>query len=106
MLINKNSGILVEKEIVDMKMVTGEEVVALVSKVEDDKVWLSKPCVIANTPKGPTMIKWLLMTNGDKDIEISKDKIVAVGIPDSDIVDHYKASTSPIAMAPAGLINT
>lgn len=104
MLINKNSGLIKENEVVLFKMSSGEEVIAKIDSIKEDSVCLHRPCSLVLSQQGPSLNKWLILADKDKPVEIKFSSIMAYAAPETNAVEHYESVTSNIVKAPAGII--
>lgn len=104
MLINKNSGLLKEDEIVILKMSSGEEIITKIVSVNEDTITIYRPCSLVISQQGPSLNKWLLLSDKEKNIEIKTNNIMAYSAPEPDAVNHYESMTSNIVKAPASLV--
>lgn len=104
MLINKNTGMLKEDETLIFKMTSGEEVIAKIVSINEDSICLYRPCSLVLSQQGPSLNKWLILADKDKNVEIKLSAIMAYCAPESSAVEHYESITSNIVKAPAGII--
>ncbi len=83
-------------DIVTMKMITGEEVVAKLVSVEDNLYRVSKPLVLSITAQGPAMTPFLLTADLESEINLSKNFVIAVANTETSTKNHYIKGTTGI----------
>ena len=83
-------------DIVTMKMITGEEVIAKLVSNEDNTYRVSKPLVLSITPQGPAMTPFLLTADLDNEINLSKNFVIAIATTESSTKNHYIKGTTGI----------
>lgn len=83
--------------IVTLKLDSGEEIIAKFVVDHDSYVTVVKPLVIMMGPQGLAMGIWTATLDQDKDVNISKDHIITMGLTGSKVQDEYTKATSSIA---------
>ena len=95
-----------ENDVVSMKLISGEEVVGRFVKEDTETITLSKPLMIAMTPKGPAMAPVMMTVNPDQGLNFNKSQIVLKALTDKDIGNQYVFQTTGIQPVSAGSIIT
>lgn len=95
-------------EIINIKMVNGEEIVAKIKGEDDDTVTVEKPAMIMLQPNGTGGVQvqmgpWTMFS--DKPISINKKAIMYIAEPNTELLNSYNANFgSGIVVPPKGLI--
>lgn len=95
MLINKGIS---PGEVVTIKVVTGEEIVAKYVEETATGHKVSRPMVLSMTQKGMAMMPMLFTVDPDSDILINSTSIVMMTTTDSDFAKQYTTSVTGIAL--------
>lgn len=95
MLINKGIS---PGEVVTIKVVTGEEIVAKYVEETPTGHKVSRPMVLSMTQKGMAMMPMLFTVDPDSDILINSTSIVMMTTTDSDFAKQYTTSVTGIAL--------
>ena len=82
--------------IVTIKLDSGEEVIAKFVVDLEKYVTIVKPLVIMMSPQGLAFGTWVATMDQDKDINISSDHIISMGITNSKVQTEYTNATSSI----------
>lgn len=86
-------------DVITFKLTSGEELVARLVE-ETATAWrLSKPNVIAMSPKGPALMPYLFTVHPDREIELAKIAVTVAAPSDKDFATQYLQSTTGIALA-------
>jgi hypothetical protein len=86
-------------DVVSIKLLTGEEVIARYEGEEDDSIILSKAATLAANPQGGLgIIPWMMSANPEK-LYINTNAIIAKAPTDKELADTYIASTTNIQIA-------
>ena len=85
-------------DIVVLKLVTGEEVIAKLAEGDMDNIKLSKPMMIVHTPKGLAMSHYIMMQDIEDVIVISTDKVITITKANSVATSQYQQTVSSIKM--------
>jgi hypothetical protein len=95
MLINKgiSSG-----EVVTIKVVTGEEIIAKYIEETASGHKVSRPMVLSMTQKGMAMMPMLFTVDPDADIIINHSSIVMLSVTDVDFAKQYTTSVTGIQL--------
>jgi len=88
---------LKQNDIVTLKLLTGEEVIANFESEVDGDVTISKPLVIAANAEGMGLIPWV-MSSMPSSIPISKESIIAFMPTAADVAKQYAEITSSIKL--------
>jgi hypothetical protein len=94
MLINKG---FTSGDIVSLKLINGDELIARYDTSEGDDITISKPLSITIGPQGLGMMPWIFL--GDKDtITLKKSHVFTVVTSKKDAADQYLQGTTGIAL--------
>tara|TARA_B100001248_G_C27345582_1_gene438569 strand:- start:575 stop:898 length:324 start_codon:yes stop_codon:yes gene_type:complete len=85
-----------EGDIVAIKLVTAEEVIAKVVEEDDNSIKVSKPMMLVHTPKGLAMSQFLMMQDVKDAIEISTSNIIAITKANSVASNQYSQTVTSI----------
>jgi len=85
-----------EGDIVAIKLVTAEEVIAKVVEEDDNSIKVSKPMMLVHTPKGLAMSQFLMMQDVKDAIEISTSNIIAITKANSVASSQYSQTVTSI----------
>lgn len=83
-------------DIVTMKLVTGEEIIARYVEGTEQYVKVNKPLVLSITPQGPAMTPFLFTAEINSDIELPKHAVIALAATDKSTANQYIKGTSGI----------
>jgi hypothetical protein len=95
MLIDKG---VTANEIVTLKLVSGEEVIAKLIEEKTDSYVLSKPSILSLSQQGVGMAPFFFTVNPDKNVKINKSVVVAIESTDKDFADKYIQATTGIQL--------
>ena len=96
MLINKGIS---PGEVVTIKVVTGEEIVAKYVEETATGHKVSRPMVLSMTQKGLGMMPMLFTVDPDSDILINSASIVMLTVTEADFAKQYTTSVTGIQIA-------
>ncbi len=85
-----------EGDIVAIKLVTAEEVIAKVVEEGADSIKVMKPMMLVHTPKGLAMSQFLMMQDVKDAIEISTSNIIAITKANSVASSQYSQTVTSI----------
>lgn len=104
MLINKESqGV---GDIVGLKLVNGDEMIAKLIEVTDREYVLDKPCVVVGGPKGIGLIQAMFSLDPEKSIRVKNDHVIMTCAAVQQMRDHYIQVTTGIQPVTKGPIIT
>lgn len=95
MLINKGIS---PGEVVTIKVVTGEEIVAKYVEETATGHKVSRPMVLSMTQKGLGMMPMLFTVDPDSDILINSASIVMITVTEADFAKQYTTSVTGIQL--------
>lgn len=95
MLISKG---ITSGEVVTIKVVTGEEIVAKYIEETATGHKVSKPMVLSMTQKGMAMMPVLFTVDPDSEILINSTSIVMMTVTDTDFAKQYTTSVTGIQL--------
>ena len=96
---------LVEKrkknDVVALKLVSGDEVLAQWVEEDDNTITLRKPLALAMGPEGVGLIPMMvsLDISATPNVTINKDKVVMIISPNKVLADSYVQATTGISLA-------
>ena len=96
MLINKGIS---PGEVVTIKVVTGEEIVAKYVEETATGHKVSRPMVLSMTQKGLGMMPMLFTVDPDSDILINSASIVMLTVTEADFAKQYTTSVTGIQLS-------
>lgn len=83
-------------DIVAIKLVTAEEVIAKVVEEGADSIKVMKPMMLVHTPKGLAMSQFLMMQDVKDAVEISTSNIIAITKANSVASSQYSQTVTSI----------
>lgn len=95
MLIDKGVS---PNEIITLKLITGEEVIAKLVEEKTDVYVLSKPSILSLSQQGVGMAPFFFTVSPDKNVKINRTAIIAVESTDKDFADKYIQATTGIQL--------
>ena len=95
MLIEKR---FTDGDVVSLKLTSGEEILGRFVKEDMVTITLSKPLMIAMTPKGPAMAPVMMTVNPESDLTFNKSSIIVSANCYKEIADQYVFQTTGIQM--------
>jgi hypothetical protein len=100
---------LKDGDIMAAKLITGEEIVAKVVKIDDHNVQITKPLMITLI-SGPGMsqpavapVPWILAVPDDAVLTLSRDRFLFLTRARNEIISSYTRATTGLEIPPAGL---
>jgi hypothetical protein len=96
MLIDKG---LVAGEVISMKLLSGEEIIAKLVEETATGYKLSKPLVLSAGPQGIGMIPFMFTVSPEKEVVVSKNATIVVVNTDKQFADQYLQGTTGIKLA-------
>lgn len=91
---------------VSFKLISGDELIGKYVKEDMATITISKPLMLAMTPKGPGLAPVMMTVNPEQDFAINKQAILLQGITVKEIADQYTYQTTGIQPVSAGSIVT
>lgn len=85
-----------EGEIVAIKLVTAEEVIAKVVEDSTDSIKVMKPMMLVHTPKGLAMSQFMMMQDVKDAVELQRSNIVAMTKANSVASGQYSQTVTSI----------
>lgn len=104
MLINNKKDNFEADDVVVLKLISGEEVIAKIDSVQDDTIMLYRPCALGMTSNGPSLNKWIVFANKDLPVPVKLSSLLSHATPDTEVRDHYESATSNIVKAGAEVL--
>lgn len=103
MLISKSN--IATGDIVCFKVVTGDEVVAKVTEINETNFVVNRPFSVVAGQQGIGLMPTLFTADiNTSDITLNKNHVIMYAPAVKDIVDHYIKTTTGIQTAPSGII--
>lgn len=94
MLISKG---LSAGEVVSIKLISGEEIIARLEEDTPEFVKITKPLTVSLGPQGLGMIPFVFLASGDT-FKISMNHIIIIAPAKKDAADQYIQGTTGIAL--------
>tara|TARA_B100000989_G_scaffold286819_1_gene255853 strand:+ start:6506 stop:6829 length:324 start_codon:yes stop_codon:yes gene_type:complete len=85
-----------EGDIVAIKLVTAEEVIAKVVEAGADSIKVLKPMMLVHTPKGLAMSQFMMMQDVENAIELPTSNIIAITKANSIASSQYSQTVTSI----------
>lgn len=104
MLINKLGHSV--GDIIGLKLVNGDEVIARLAEKTDTHYVLDKPCVVVGGPKGIGLIQAMFSLDPEKTIQVKLDHVMMTCDAVTQMRDHYIQVTTGIQTVTKGPIIT
>lgn len=90
-------------DVVTLKLISGEEVVARLKDMTMDSLEVSKPLSVGLSPNGQVgMVPFMVGLNDDAVVTFDRNHILVISAARKEMSDAYTASTSNIVPASAG----
>lgn len=86
--------------IITIKLVTGEEVVAKLKSTDDTSVTITKPVVIMMSPQGLAFGSFTPTMDSTEGLTLNKTAIMSVGLTLDKVAKEYTNATSSIKTPP------
>ncbi len=85
-------------DVVSIKLVNGEEIIARLEEETSEHVKISKPLSVTLGPQGLGMIPFMFLSSKDT-VTLKQTHILAMGPSKKDAADQYMQGTTGIALA-------
>ncbi len=85
-------------DVVSIKLVNGEEIIARLEEETSEHVKVSKPLAVTLGPQGLGMIPFMFLSAKDT-VTLKQSHILAMGSSKKDAADQYMQGTTGIALA-------
>ena len=95
-----------EGDVVTLKVISGEEILGRFVSEDMSSITISKPLMIAMTPKGPAMAPVMITVNPETQLSFNKQAIIVSAMCFKEIADQYIYQTTGIQPVSAGSIVT
>ena len=93
------SNTLKKHDVISIKLLTGEEIIARFENDESDALIVSKASTLASNPQGGLgIIPWMMSSNPDT-LRINKSSIIAHSLTDKELADNYISSITGIQLS-------
>lgn len=102
MLLNKSKHSV--GDVIGLKLVNGDEIIAKLVEVNDEHYLLDRPCSIVGGPKGIGLIQAMFSLDPDKSISIHEKHVMMTCEAVAQIRDHYFQITTGIQPVSKGSI--
>ena len=91
---------------ISIKLISGDELIGKYVKEDMTTITLSKPMILAMTPKGPGLAPAMMTVNPEQDFTINKSAVILQGETIKEIADQYTYQSTGIQPVRAGSIVT
>lgn len=87
-----------EGDIVAMKLISGEEVIARITEESDNSgcIFVKKPLMLIINQEGAGFVPFMITLNEDAEVKIHEDKIIIIDYVNEKIKNAYIQQTSNI----------
>ena len=85
-------------DIISIKLVTGEELVARFEKETDTDITVDKPMSLQIGPQGVGITQFMLTMDMDSKVTISKHNCLVIALTRKEMSDQYIQGTTGLAM--------
>lgn len=90
---------LVQGDVISIKMISGEEVIARFQEQTDTHVTVTKPLVLIQGAKGMGLAPYVITVGKDTNINMTKSLMVVLAKTDSEMSAQYIEVTTGITLA-------
>lgn len=87
-----------ENDVISVKLVTGEELIATYFEINDEHLVVKKPATIAANQQGMGIIPWMMTARPEK-LRLNKNTVIAMALTDETIAKSYTEATTDIQLA-------
>lgn len=87
-----------EHDIVSIKLITGEELIAKLVEEKDDFIKLSKPFALVPGQSGLGMMPWVLSVSPEANIKINMSTVILIHKTEEGISKQYVEQTTGLTM--------
>jgi len=94
MLISKGVGV---GEIVSIKLITGEEIIAKLEEEATDYIKVNRPLTVSLGPQGLGMIPFVFLAQNES-IKLNMNHVLVLAASKKDAADQYIQGTTGIAL--------
>jgi hypothetical protein len=84
-------------DVVTVKLISGEEIIARYDSEEESHFYVSKPVTLAGNAQGMGFVPWMISSLPDR-IKLNKNTIITYGNTQEQIAKAYVEATSSIKM--------
>lgn len=95
MLISKGVSV---GEVVSVKLISGEEIIAKLEEETSEYIKVSKPLTVSLGPQGLGMIPFVFLAHSDK-IKLNMNHVMVLSAAKKEAADQYLQGTTGIALA-------
>jgi hypothetical protein len=85
-----------EGDTVSVKLITGEECIARIQKINDDSYVLHKPLSLLQSPQGMVLGQFMMTGDPDADITMPKSSVLCFTQTQKDMASKYTEATTGI----------
>jgi len=85
-------------DIITMKLVSGEEIVARLKEETNDLTTVTKPMAAMMSEKGLVLLPYIMTVNSENEIKFQKSSIIFIAKSLKEIADHYLQTTTGITL--------
>lgn len=88
---------IAKNDIVTIKLITGEEMIAGFESHDTDLVIVTKPVSLGQGPQGVGFMPWMMSAKAER-IELNRRNVLAIAPTDPEIAKQYTQSTTSIQL--------
>lgn len=86
-------------EVVTIKLISGEEMLARYVEENDKQYKLNKPMVLSMGPQGMGMIPFAITVDMEKEVKLNRSAVIAIEPTEKQFADAYVQNTTGIKLA-------
>lgn len=86
-----------KNDVVSIKLITGEEMIATYDSETDAVITVSKPSALGQGPQGVGIMPWMMSAQPER-IELNKNTVIAMAATDEEIAKAYTQATTNIQL--------
>jgi len=87
----------VHNDIVSIKLINGDEIIAKFDEELGDNITIHRPLALTMGPNGLGMMPWMLLGD-DETVILKRDHVFAITLTKKDAADQYLQGTTGIAL--------
>ena len=101
MLIEKS---LSSGDLVTVKLVTGEEIIARLEETRDDTYVISRPTMLVPTERGTALVGYLLTADIEQNVVLERAKVIVITQSKKELEAGYIQATTGISTINTGIV--
>ena len=101
MLIEKT---LQQGDLVTIKLITGEEIIARLQEIRDDTYVISRPTMLVPTERGTALVGYLLTADIEQNVVLERAKVIVITQSKKELEAGYIQATTGISTINTGIV--